>query len=135
MNLNQIVARIGELSAELLTLHNDLTFLVEGTVSRTHLVHSVTVDWKDLKEGDLIHVQTGFKTHGSQFAAPGIYTVEDVEDEDYDGDLPFSITGNGLDGEWVYCEDPSESSNNDYNDYHERGNTGTNAYGLFRKVS
>lgn len=128
MNLNQIVARIGELSAELLTLHNDLAFLVEGSVSRPQVEHSVAVDWRTLKEGDLIHVQTGFKTHGSQFAAPGIYTVEDVEDKDYDGDLPFSITGNGLDGHWVF-ESAKET------DYKERGNTGTNAYGLYRKVS
>lgn len=127
MNLNQITTRIGELSAELLTLHKDLAFLVEGAVARPQMEHSVAVDWRTLKGGDLIHVQTGFKTHGSQFAAPGIYTVEDVEGENYDGDLPFSITGLGLDGHWVF-ESAEET------DYKERGNMGTNAYGLYRKV-
>ena len=134
MNLNQITTRIGELSAELLTLHNDLAFLVEGVVSRQQTATFVgaPVDWRDLEAGDMIHVQTRFKLHGSGYAEPGIYTIDDVEDgEEYDGDLPFSITGNGLDGHWVYCETPEESEKNDY---HERGNVGTNAYGLFRKV-
>lgn len=133
MNLNQITTRIGELSAELLTLHKDLAFLVEGAVSRQEVVAvGGPVDWRDLNIGDMIHVQTRFKLHGSGHAEPGIYTIDDVEDgEEYDGELPFSLTGNGLDGNWVYCESPEESVKNDY---HERGNTGTNAYGLFRKV-
>jgi hypothetical protein len=140
MNLNQITARIGELSAELLTLHKDMTFILEGGVFRQLPVGNSTpapvvgapVDWRDLNIGDMIRVQTRFKLHGVGYAEPGIYIIDDVEDpEEYDGELPFSITGNSLDGHWVYCESPEESENNDY---HERGNVGTNAYGLFRKV-
>lgn len=131
MNLNQITARIGELSAELLTLHKDLAFLVEGQVSRPQAEHSVTTDWRDLKSGDLIHVQTSFRSHGGYEIKPGIYTVEHVEDEEYNQDLPFSISGNGMNEHWIYYEVPGEDL---LNDYRGRGNTGTNAYGLFRKV-
>lgn len=127
MNLNQITARIGELSAELLTLHKDLAFIVEGEVTRPQMEHSVAVDWRTLKEGDLIHVQTSFLNHGGEPVEPGVYIVEDIEDEDYDGDLPFSLTGNGLTGNWVF--DSAEET-----DYKSRGNEGTNAYGLYRKV-
>jgi hypothetical protein len=127
MNLNQITTRIGELSAELLTLHNDLAFLTEGAVARQP-EHSVAVDWRTLKEGDFIHVQTAFKDHGGDLVEPGIYSIDDVEEEDYDGDLPFSISGNGKDGHWVYNSEEAT-------DYSSRGNLGTNAYGLFRKVN
>jgi hypothetical protein len=131
MNLNQITARIGELSAELLTLHNDLAFIVAGEVTRTQAKHSGVVRWQDLKEGDTIHVQTEFKAHGGRLVEPGIYTISDIEDPcEYFDDLPFAIRGNGLDGHWIYCEEPDAD-----NDYAGRGNTGTNAYGLFRKVS
>ena len=127
MNLNQITARIGELSAELLTLHKDLAFIVEGEVTRPQMEHSVAVDWRTLKPNDLIHVQVGFKNHSGNVVQPGVYTVDIVEDEDYDGDLPFSLRGNGLNGDWVY--DSVEET-----DYNTRGNDGTNAYGLYRKV-
>lgn len=127
MNLKEITTRIGELSAELLTLHNDLAFLTEGAVARQLAAPTLPFDWRTLKEGDFIHVQTAFKDHGGALVEPGIYSIDIVEEEDYDGDLPFSISGNGKDGNWVY-------NSEEVTDYTSRGNLGTNAYGLFRKV-
>lgn len=91
MNLNQITARIGELSAELLTLHNDLAFLVEGTVSRQEEPAAVAFDWRNLKEGDHVHLQKTITGHGGVTVQPGVYEVEMVENTDYKGSLPFAI--------------------------------------------
>lgn len=91
MNLNQITKRIGELSAELLTLHNDLAFLVEGGVARQPQPTVNVFDWKSLKSGDLIHLQSTLIAHGEVKLAPGIYKVDMVENPQYKGTLPFSL--------------------------------------------
>ena len=91
MNLNQIQTRIGELSAELLTLSNDLTFLLEGDAKRPEVVPFSPFDWRTLRENDLVHLQEEITGHGGVPLAPGIYKVEMVEDEDYSGTLPFSV--------------------------------------------
>lgn len=59
MNLQTIQKRVEELTAELLTISNDLAFLIGGDVSRQPEVVEV-VDWAtDLKVGDKV-VCTGF---------------------------------------------------------------------------
>lgn len=133
MNLNQITARIGELSAELLTLHKDLAFLVEGSVTRAEPAFE-GFDWKTLKTGDKVYVQTSIRVHGGDTLAPGIYEVDMVEDHSYDGGLSFSIfTDKPADeSSWVFYINPQEEEATDYS---RRGNSGSNAYGLIRKVS
>lgn len=96
MNLNQITTRIGELSAELLTLHKDMAFILEGGVFRQLPVGNSTpapvlFDWKTLKEGDEVHLQRALVGHGGINLQPGIYTVAWVEDDDYTGTLPFAV--------------------------------------------
>lgn len=93
MNLNQITTRIGELSAELLTLHKDLAFLVEGAVARQEqsIPAAAVFDWKDLREGDHVHLQKTITGHGGVTVQPGVYKVEMVEGSDYTGTLPFAI--------------------------------------------
>lgn len=124
MNLNQIQTRIAELSAELLTLSNDMTFMLQGEVKRPEVV---LFDWRNLQEGDLVHLQEHATAHGGRKLAPGVYKVEMVEGKRYDGYLPFSII---YDEEndcscWVYLTDDEDS------DY---CGTGTNTHNLFRKV-
>lgn len=130
MNLKQIQTRVAELTAELLTVSNDLAFLLEGEVSRKQAEHSV-FDWRDLRVGDLVHVQSQFRAHGGAQIQPGIYTVGIVEDYAYNADLPFSIYNEETSANWVYHESPEEARTNNYR---QRGNSGTNAFGLIRKV-
>jgi hypothetical protein len=91
MNLNQIQTRIAELSAELLTLSNDMTFMLQGEVKRPEVPAFSPFDWRTLRENDLVHLQEGITAPGGIILAPGIYKVEMVEDKDYIGTLPFSV--------------------------------------------
>lgn len=128
MNLNQITTRIGELSAELLTLHNDLAFLTTGVVERPQTAPTgATVSWRDLKEGDLVHLQESIVAHGGRRMSPGIYKVAMVEEHDYTGVLPFAIAdvGDADDSVWVYFNAVNTE---------DRDNGSTNTYNKFRKV-
>lgn len=92
MNLNQITTRIGELSAELLTLHNDLSFLVEGVVSRQP-TGTVITHWSQLKSGDRIHVSAEFTDCCGDKYPAGVYVLSEVEPEDYESSYQISIDG------------------------------------------
>lgn len=60
MNLQSIQKRLQELSAEVLTLSNDLEFLIKGEVIRKPVVLKAESDWaKDMKEGDRV-ICTGY---------------------------------------------------------------------------
>jgi hypothetical protein len=87
MNLNQITARIGELSAELLTLHNDLAHLVEGTVSRQS-VRAIRT-FKDFREGDKVVLQSishaDMLSYCDEFKVGDVCTVCDIETLEYEG--------------------------------------------------
>jgi hypothetical protein len=88
MNLNQITARIGELSAELLTLHKDLAFLVEGDISRQQSLRAIR-SFRDFREGDkalLLNTNShDMLSHEGEFSAGLIYTVIDRETPEYEG--------------------------------------------------
>jgi hypothetical protein len=92
MNLNQITTRIGELSAELLTLHNDLAYLVEGAVTR-QATGTVITHWSQLKSGDRVHVSAEFSDCGDQEHPAGVYEVDRVEAEDYTSSYQISFDG------------------------------------------
>lgn len=64
MNLQTIQKRIEELQAELLTVSNDLAFLIQGEVVRTPAGATVEVkDWAEgLKNGDKV-ICTGFNQY------------------------------------------------------------------------
>ncbi len=87
MNLNQITARIGELSAELLTLHKDLAHLVEGRVS---LQSERTIrTFKDLCAGDKVVLQSvdhaDMLSYCGDFKVGDVCTVCDIETSYYTG--------------------------------------------------
>ena len=127
MNLNQILQRINDMSAELLTLHNDLAFVLQGDVQRQALV--VEPLWQKLEEGDSVHVQTTFIGHDGTVFDPGVYIVENVEDSEYAGPLPFSLNNEGE--VWIF---DAEVDGKEALGCLSRDNMGTNARYLWRKV-
>lgn len=88
MNLNQITTRIGELSAELLTLHKDLAHLVEGDISRQSSLRAIR-SFNDFREGDkVVLMKTNSEDmlcHDGDFSAGLTYTVVDRETPEYEG--------------------------------------------------
>lgn len=88
MNLIQITARIGELSAELLTLHKDLAHLVEGTVNRQTSVRTVT-SFHDFRDGDKVKLRevsiSNMLSNDGTFKAGEVYKVCDIETPNYSG--------------------------------------------------
>lgn len=127
MNLNQITARIGELSAELLTLHNDLAHMLSGKVERQAPAGAFA--WKDLRENDLVHLQQSVLAHGGRELTPGIYKVCRIEDHSYTEELPFSVYINEQENRsaWLHYFDGTRDQSN-------YTGTATNAYNLLRKV-
>lgn len=60
MNLQTIQKRVAELTAELLTISNDLESILSGQVERKPVVLQAVGDWADgMKEGDTV-ICTGF---------------------------------------------------------------------------
>jgi hypothetical protein len=63
MNLQTIQKRVEELTSELLTISNDLAFLIQGDVVRQPAIVEVKSDWAaDMQAGDLV-VCTGFNQY------------------------------------------------------------------------
>ena len=101
-NLQAIQKRVEELSAELLTLSNDLSAILSGEISRSTPVALDTTKWTDdIKYGDIV-VCEGFEEHASSVrlrcftvgktyiaenrlrAGRGIRVVRDDEGEGHD---------------------------------------------------
>lgn len=105
MNLNQITARIGELSAELLTLHNNLSFLVEGALTRQQPERTIR-DFLDLRVGDKVVLKSAHNVDvlvaSSALVVGNVYDVADLESQDYTGRYNVLIeTLDGEDAVWV----------------------------------
>lgn len=88
MNLQDIQKRMEELSAEMLTLSNQMTRLIGGL--RVELGIPVG-KFTDLKTGDVINIPHDFKDiDGDSFVA-GTYTVTCVEHPRYSGEWDIAI--------------------------------------------
>lgn len=97
MNLQEIQNRLEELSAEMLTLSNQMARMISGA-SIIPSVPTLT-SWKQLKEGDQIEINS---QHGH-----GEYEVVRVESPSYQGCMQVSIKGKGRGSNeaWVDIED------------------------------
>jgi hypothetical protein len=98
MNLQTIQKRVEELSAELLTLSNDLSHLIQGEVVRQpatlarHITH-----WSQLKVNDRISVSHKFEDCVTARRDAGTYTVAEVEPYSYAGEFQVALrSGGGL---------------------------------------
>lgn len=85
MNLQTIQKRVEELSAELLTLSNDLAFILSGNITREQAPMSLLVidrqsPWaEDMKAGDIVvcvYVPNGHITRQRSFTVGNTYTVQ-----------------------------------------------------------
>lgn len=88
MNLQSIQKRLQELSAEALTLSNDLEFLIKGDVSRVAPdEHKIQVyNFKQVNEGDILQFTAPFGHIESDERLPaGDYVVDGVEVIHYAG--------------------------------------------------
>lgn len=102
MNLQTIQKRIEELSAELITISNDLSFLMRGEVSRPPAIVGAPVSgFTQLSEGDIIQIPHAFvDIDGTEFHA-GSYKVESVERPGYAGIWDVEIKVNGNRDTWL----------------------------------
>ena len=108
MNLQSIQKRLQELSAEALTLSNDLEFLIKGEAVRTPAVEVVQVkatqvlNFKDVDEGDILQFTAPFRHIDDVSTLPaGNYKVSQVEEEDYEGIWSVMIVLEGGDNTWI----------------------------------
>lgn len=85
MNLQTIQKRIEELQAELLTVSNDLAFLIAGEVSRTAVSIKGLSRFTEVVKGDALQFVHPFVDIDGDTHNPGTYVVADVERGDYDG--------------------------------------------------
>ena len=96
MNLQEIQNRLEELSAEMLTLSNQMARMISGT-SIVPDVPTLT-SWKQLKEGDQIEIHNQYGL--------GEYEVVRVESPSYQGYMQVSIKEKASHHEvWVDIED------------------------------
>lgn len=91
MNLQTIQKRIEEIQAELLTVSNDLAFLINGEVVRQTTTAKRITDFTEVKGGDVVHFAGDFEDICGSVHKAGLYTVADVEDEGYSGDFDVAI--------------------------------------------
>lgn len=89
MNLQAIQKRLEELSAEALTLSNDLAFLIQGDVSRPSVPVQLSLqvyNFQQVNEGDVLLFTAPFPhIANSRLLPAGSYKVIQVEDSDYEG--------------------------------------------------
>lgn len=104
MNLQSIQKRLQELSAEALTLSNDLEFLIKGDVSRVAPEgHKIQVyNFKQVNEGDILQFTAPFAHIESDKKLPaGDYIVDGVEEDDYAGKWSVMVILPDGDNTWT----------------------------------
>lgn len=102
MNLQTIQKRVEELSSQLLTLSNDLAYLLEGEVVRHPVAVGIPVShFTELTAGDIIQIPHDFTDIDQDTHAAGTYKVESVEREAYSGYWNVEIQVAGDDCTWL----------------------------------
>lgn len=92
MNLQTIQKRIEELSSELVTVSNDLAFLLNGEVVRQPVPVVTRIgSFKELRERDVVHFEARFHDICGGRHEAGDYVVDEVEPEHFGGEYSASI--------------------------------------------
>jgi len=108
MNLQSIQKRVEELSAELITISNDLSFLIQGDVQRNPVEVERLRHFSEVKEGDKLRFDAIFNDICGQRHDAGEYEVYEVEDAGYEGSYDVALRrGGGL--MWLDFSDVSSS--------------------------
>lgn len=94
MNLQTIQKRVEELTSELLTISNDLAFLVSGDVQRQAVPGRQIRNFQELSIGDTITIDGMFNCINGGNNPAGTYVVLDVEESDYEGVWSVRISVN-----------------------------------------
>lgn len=84
MNLQSIQKRVAELTAELLTISNDLEFILSGPVERPAIVVALT-HFGQVRTQDVLLFSAPFTCIDGHTFKAGQYTVTEVEVSGYDG--------------------------------------------------
>lgn len=91
MNLQEIQKRLEELSAEMLTLSNDLSAIVSGSgVSRGNVEVQLS-NFKQVEIGDVLTFSGRFTSIDGDVLQAGQYVVTDVETTKYVGNWSVQI--------------------------------------------
>lgn len=107
MNLQAIQKRLEELSAEALTLSNDLAFLIQGDVSRPSVPVQLSLrvrvyNFQQVNEGDVLQFTAPFShIQGSALLPAGNYKVVQVEKDDYEGIWSVMLEISSGDCTWI----------------------------------
>ncbi len=113
MNLQAIQKRLEELSAEALTLSNDLAFLIQGDVSRPSIPVQLFLqvyNFQQVNEGDVLQFTAPFShIQGSALLPAGNYKVVQVEEDDYEGIWSVMLEIQAGDNTWINLNDIRES--------------------------
>lgn len=94
MNLQEIQKRMEELSAEMLTLSNQMTRLISGQIVEPK--SRIIVSWKQLRKGDRVGIRT---EHGL-----AEFEIGSVEYPAYTGRLQVTIKEEGVE-RWINIVD------------------------------
>lgn len=105
MNLQAIQKRLEELSAEALTLSNDLSFLLQGEVSRPSVQVQLALqvyNFQQVSAGDTLQFTAPFPHIQEHALLPaGNYRVVRVEDPHYDGIWSVMLEISSEDVTWI----------------------------------
>lgn len=103
MNLQSIQKRIEELTSELMTVSNDLSFLLQGEVVRNPVGTTFISSRHDLRVGDVINVPEG--NHNiDDYSLSGSFRVKEIEPSSYDGCLSVRVQDYDGSDLWIQFE-------------------------------
>lgn len=109
MNLQTIQKRIEELTSELLTVSNDLAFLISGSVDRQHAVVNRLRSFRQISAGDILRFSEEFQDIDGDSVQAGEYKVVAVEREAYEGDFDVLLNIGGDTHSWLDFKEISSS--------------------------
>lgn len=102
MNLQDIQKRIEELSSQLITVSNDLAFLLSGEVVRQPAPVVKRIEsFKEIRERDVLHFEASFRDICGGLHEAGEHTVDEVEPDDFEGEFSTSILVRGHGRVWL----------------------------------
>jgi hypothetical protein len=101
MNLQTIQKRVEELTSELLTISNDLSFLLHGEVVRDRVGTTYIRSRHELRVGDVINIPEG---NLDDYNVAGTYTVREIEPSSYEGVLSVRAADSTGANLWIQFE-------------------------------
>lgn len=102
MNLQTIQKRVEELSAELITVSNDLAFLLQGEVKReTVVVFPRLTRFNQVASGDTLLFSEPFTDIDGDIFKAGAYKATDVEGSHYEGHWSVELSNPSGHDSWI----------------------------------